>query len=116
MDINKLLTAGEWLEVAGLEGLDELGAFRLKIAPIDPLAFDADVTNAEAVGRVLDLVVGWDLTDGDGPAAFTPETKQHLKRLLIRKVKDAETGEHGPDLLMTAIVKFAAGPGARSKN
>ena len=115
MDINKLLTAGEWMDVPGIEGLDELEPFRLKIAPVDPLVFmGADVRAEAATEAILALVVGWDLRDGEKDAEFTPASKQVLKRIFFRRVKNAETGEWG-ELLMNEIVRFAVGPG-RLKN
>lgn len=115
MDLSALLTAGEWMDVPGLEGLDELGSFRLKIAPVDPLMFGLSLRDHETIGKIFDLVIGWDLMDGDKPAEFTAENKVHLRPLLIRRVKDAETGEFGEPLLHE-IMRFSAGPNARSKN
>lgn len=115
LDINSLLTAGEWMTVAGIEGLAELEPFKLKIAPIDPLVFIGEDVRAPAmIEAVLELVVGWDLEDNGKPAEFTPTSKQVLKRLFFRRVKDAETGEFGK-FLMNEIMDFAAGA-ERSKN
>lgn len=113
MDINKLLTAGAWMTVYGVEGVDGLEPFQLKIAPFDPFPFLGEARSTDMIDAVLALIVGWDLRDGDKPAEFTPASKQILRRILFRRIKTEAGGFGG--MLLDEILKFAAGP-ERLKN
>jgi len=128
MDISKLLTAGEWLEVEGVEGYEDFGAFKLKIAPLDPMAyFDLLAQTKELPGDFLDerarekvanfislileLVKDWDFMNDGEKVECTPETKGlYLQRLLWRRVKGEDT------ILLRKILEFSFNPQNYAKN
>lgn len=131
MDIEKLLTAGEWLNIQEVEGYSEFGSFNLKISPIDPLAYLDIVAEMrstpndipeeiirkkffELFPKIFDLVVDWDFKSGEDKVECTQENKQrYLQRLLTRRVKrESEFGER----LLMAILNFAFGAEDRPKN
>lgn len=132
MDINKLLTAGEWMEVAGVAGYAEFGPFRLKVTLIDPLEYmdllreirkeQDDVPTMEKVerlgvliDRILGLVTDWDFKSGDEPVPCTAETRvRYLRRLLFQHVllKDGASGQR----LLLVILEFSSGTEGALKN
>lgn len=132
MDISKLLTAGEWLDVPGIEGYADFGAFRLKVALTDPLEqFERSAEFKEIpetlqvedkakrvrsfTGQILELVVGWNF-EADGVAVpCTDETKiLHLRRLLFRRVM-RDDGTFG-EILASKIIAFSTSPESALKN
>jgi hypothetical protein len=117
MDIEKLLTAGEWLEVPGVAGYKDFGSFRLKITLTDPLehyeflsgiektqpdtkTVDEAVAQAkELANRILALVVGWDFDSNGEVVACTPENKSlYLRRLLFQIVLKEDGTPDGVNL------------------
>ena len=128
MDVSKLLTAGEWLEIEGIEGFDEFGAFKLKIMPIDPLVYFDFQASARAipsnisvpeisekltslVSMVLSLVVDWNFESEGQKIDCSEKTKElYLRRIIWRKVKGKAV------LLANAIINFAFNPESYSKN
>lgn len=133
MDIEKLLTAGEWMEVPGVAGYAEFGKFKLKIALIDPMeyleflhAFDKAPEQIPAedmlkqfgsiITKILALVTGWDF-EGDGkPIPCTAETKiLYLRRLLFQRIVQ-DDGTSGGPVLMRRIIDFSANLDSALKN
>lgn len=127
MDVSKLLTGGEWLEIEGIEGFDEFGAFKLKITPIDALEYlsfridtkgikDDDIEQVSEktillLSRVMSLVVDWNFEKDGQRIECTQAAKDlYLRRILGRKLKGRI------ETLANIVINFAFNPESYSKN
>jgi len=86
VDKNALNRDGEWLELE--IDSDKIDKLRFKVRPISA----HDEVQAVESGRniirnvyktIVDIVIDWDMTDGDEPYPCTPEHKEELMPFLV---------------------------------
>lgn len=112
MDINTLNKDGEWLELdVETEKIDKL---RFKIRPVTANDEIRAIESGQNIVRniyktILEVVVDWDMTDGDDPYPCTKENKDELMPYLVGlTVKGEEDDEEkGKKTVGGEIAKFA---------
>lgn len=113
MDINTLNKDGEWLELE--IDSDKVDSLRFKIRPVtanDELrAIEAGENIVRNVYRtIIEVIVDWDMTDGDDPYPCTQENKEELMPYLVGltvKGEEVENGKTGKKTVGGEIAKFA---------
>lgn len=86
MDINTLNKDGEWLELdVETEKIDKL---RFKIRPVTANDEIRAIESGQNIVRniyktILEVVVDWEMTDGDAPYPCTKENKESLMPYLV---------------------------------
>ncbi len=134
MDVSKLLTAGEWLDVPSVEGYEEFGPFRLKITPLDPLEYIEIMGQLKMaretlkpeelapfmekfIPKILGLVVDWNFEESGNKIDCSEANKtKYLRRLLARRMKNDQGKYDDSGYLLFRIANFAFLPDEQSKN
>lgn len=113
MDVSKLHLDGEWIEIEAES--ERIGKLRFKLKP---LSTDEQIDLAE-VGtknvknffkKINNLIIDWNLTDGDKPVPCTEENKRkYMPHLIPLRVKTGADKEEGPEMsiLGVKLIEFA---------
>lgn len=103
MDIAKFQLGGEWLDLQIESAKGEDKSLRVKVKPfsdmdkynIRQLLVDGKV--GEFSGKIIDLILDWDLTEGKDPLKCTKENKEaylpYLVGMPLVEVEKQETDE-----------------------
>ena len=110
MDKNALNRDGEWLEL--MIDSDKVDKLRFKIRPVTANDEIQAIESGQNIVRniyktILEVVVDWDMTDGDAPYPCTKENKDELMPYLVGLTVKGEEDDKEKKTVGGEIAKFA---------